>query len=269
MSSSKSYELVELHDPVRMAQIYGNCIAYSFCHDRVKPCMPRCRKILNSGLRCKAHAISGSKFCLFHTPGKGMRGSGKRKKPESPKNQTSNRLPRILENQIIGRSSKGLGRAMQARGAFLMSNRSLYTVTYRNNPARYNVQGTRYVGAHVQKTIEMTPADGGRGFLATETKKNPRGMPHHAYMGRRIYSWGRIIPVLGFGAVMYNTLSGQQQYEPRKGEGFWQAAALYAMEDAAIYADRHGIGKTIDTAGKPFNISENFKIMKEVKPFWK
>lgn len=158
---------------------------------------------------------------------------------------------------------------MQARGLHLMSNKSLYTVTYRYKPGRYNVQGTRYVAPHVQKTIEMRKADGGRGFLATDTKKNPRGMPHHIYVGRKMYSWGRVIPAIGFGAVMYNTLSGQQQYEPRKGEGFWQGAALYAVQDAAIYADRHGFKTTIDTAGQPFNLIENFKLMKEVKPFWK
>lgn len=214
--------------------------------------MPRCRKILANGKRCKASAMAGSKFCLFHTPGQKMKRRKKLNEPETEtKSEARLRIERTAMNQLVGRGSRALGGALAARGAFYASNAALYDVTYRKNPARYNVQGTRYVGESVQKTIEMRRTNGGRDFVATQTRTNPKGMPHHVYMGRKMYSWGRIIPVLGFGYVMYNTFggSGPEPEPDRKGEGWGPMMAAYAAADVTDYYRGGGTTVRLLTGG--------------------
>jgi len=161
------------------------------------------------------------------------------------------RIRKTVMNQVVGRGSRSLGAAIAARGAFLASNQAIYDVTYRKNPARYNVQGTRYVGESVQKTIEMRRTNGGRDFVATQTRTNPKGMPHHVYMGRKMYSYGRIIPVLGFGYVMYNTFAGTgPEPEPdRKGEGWGPMMAAYAAADITDYYRGGGTTVRLLTGG--------------------
>lgn len=161
----------------------------------------------------------------------------RRKKSTSSKTeyQPKTRLRRAAENQIIGRGTKLMGSALAARGAYLQSNAAIYTVTYSKRPARYNVQGTRIVGAHTQKTIAMRRTPDGRDFVATQTRKNPYAMPHHIYMGKRMSYYGRLIPILGFGYVMHNIITGESQPDLREGEGFWQVALGYAVNDAVSY----------------------------------
>ena len=165
--------------------------------------------------------------------------------------ETKSRLRKTAENQVIGRGTKKLGAFMAAKGAFYASNKAIYDVTYRHNPARYNVQGTRIVGAHTQKTIEMRRTNGGRDFVATQTRKNPYGRPHHVHMGNKIYSYGRLVPVLGLGYVMYNTLSGPgQQPEMREGEGWGPMMAAYAAADVADYYKGGGSTMRLLTGGQ-------------------
>lgn len=195
--------------------------------------MARCRKILANGKRCKASAISGTRYCVFHTTGKKFVRTKKKVRETEPQVESKTRLRRMTENQIVGRGTKKLGALMTARGAYYASNKAIYDVTYRHNPARYNVQGTRIVGAHTQKTIEMRRTNGGRDFVATQTRKNPYGRPHHVHMGNKIYSYGRIVPVIGLGYVMVNSLTGSSGAPPlREGEGWGPAMAGYAMYDA-------------------------------------
>ena len=210
--------------------------------------MARCRKILASGKRCKASAISGTKFCLFHTPGRKMKRRKKKVVESNEQIESKTRLRRMSENQVIGRGSRKLGALMTARGAYYASNRAIYDVTYTYNPARYNVQGTRIVGAHTQKTIEMRRTNGGRDFVATQTRKNPYGRPHHVHMGNKIYAYGRIVPVIGLGAVMYNSLNGQSGGpRMREGEGWGPAMAGYAVYDAGtLLASGYSGTQTVD-----------------------
>lgn len=214
--------------------------------------MPRCRKILANGKRCKAHAMAGSKFCLFHTPGQKMKRSKRkvRTKSESTKTPGQTRFEKTAKNQIIGRGTKKLGAYMVARGSFYASNKAIYDVTYRKNPARYNVQGTRIVGAHTQKTIEMRRTNGGRDFVATQTRTNRYGSPHHVHMGRKIHAYGRVIPVIGFGYVMYNSFSGSKPAPQRKGEGFGQMAMAYATADIIDHYRGGGTTVRMLTGGK-------------------
>ena len=165
--------------------------------------------------------------------------------------ETKSRLRRTAENQIVGRGTKKLGGLLVARGAYYASNEAIYDVTYRHHAARYNVQGTRIVGAHTQKTIEMRRTQGGRNFVATQTRKNPYGRPHHVHMGNKMVAYGRIIPVIGLGYVMYNTLSGPgQQPEVREGEGWGPMMAAYAAADIGDHYRGGGTTLRLLTGGQ-------------------
>lgn len=195
--------------------------------------MARCQYRHPSGKRCKAHRMAGSKFCVFHTPGQKM----KRRKTSSkdPIKQPKSRLRQSAENQVISRSTKLVGNALVARGAYLQSNQSISFTKTKFHPARYNVQGTKIVGAHTQRTFMMRRTPDGRDFVATQTRANKRMVPHHIHMGKRVQLYGRLVPVLGFGYVMHNIITGESGPEQRTGEGFWQGAAIYAAGDTAEY----------------------------------
>ena len=193
--------------------------------------MARCQYKHPSGKRCKAHRMAGSKFCVFHTPGQKMK-RGKKKQPvSSSSDKAKSKLSNYLINQGVRRGSKALGQALVARGAYLQSNRSISYWYTKEHAARYNVQGTKIVGAHTQRTYMMRRTADGRDFVATQTRANKRMVPHHIHMGKRVQLYGRLIPVIGLGAVMYNMYANPGQPQLRKGEGFWQMAALYAADD--------------------------------------
>ena len=180
--------------------------------------------------------------------------------------ESKTRLRKFAENQLVSRGSQRLGAAMMATGAYYASNQAIYDVTYTHNPARYNVQGTRYVGASVQKTIEMRRTNGGRDFVATQTRKNPYGRPHHVHMGNKIYAYGRIVPVIGLGYVMYNTVSGEPG-QLREGEGWAPLMAGYAAADAgAMLAAGYSPLETIDAslgAAPGYGMSDSVDVVGE------
>ena len=196
--------------------------------------MPRCRKVLASGKRCKAHAMAGSKFCLFHTPGQKMK---RRKKV--PEAANSDRIGyddkgrkkfwrRTTENQIAVRGSRALGAALVARGTQL-KNKPDYTVKVTHHKARYNAQGTVMVGAHTQRTIEPTRSDWGRNFQQTDHRMQNKKRKGSA----RMIKSGRMIPLLGYGFMAYNIM-GAPVDEPGKGgisdfERTYQGATLIGI----------------------------------------
>jgi hypothetical protein len=216
--------------------------------------MSRCQYRHPSGKRCKAHRMAGSKFCLFHTPGQKM----KRRKSSSEEKSTpkpKTRLRQSIENQVVSRTSKLVGNALVARGAYLQSNQSISFTKTKFHAARYNVQGTRIVGAHTQRTFMMRRTPDGRDFLATQTRANKRMVPHHIHMGKRVQLYGRLLPVLGFGYVMHNIYTGAEQPKMREGEGFWQVAALYGASDTVEYYKSGGTTTGLLTGGNSEKLS--------------
>ena len=211
--------------------------------------MARCQYRHPSGKRCKAHRMAGSKFCLFHTPGQKMKRKRKPLKKEEPKYEPKSRIRQGIENQLVGRSSKLVGHALVARGAYLQSNQAISFTKTKFHPARYNVQGTRIVGAHTQRTFMMRRTADGRDFVATQTRPNKRMVPHHIHMGKRVQLAGRLIPVLGFGYVMHNIYSGEDQPSMRQGEGFWQMAAIYGAQDVSKHYQSGGSTVGLMTGG--------------------
>jgi len=161
--------------------------------------MPRCRKILANGKRCKAHAIAGSKFCLFHTPGQKMK---RRKKPAPSQPEKKSVVRRTSENQLAVRGSKKLSTAVTAYGVKLQTRPGTY-IFEKNYDARRNTSGKVIVGAHTQRTVMHTTSEGGRNFVNTDGSHRGR-----TKMGKHIVYGGRLIPVLGYGFVAYNTFSG-------------------------------------------------------------
>lgn len=79
-------------------------------------------------------------------------------------------------------------------------------------------------------------------------------------MGKRVQLAGRIVPILGFGYVMHNIVTGNSGPENRKGEGFWQGAVIYGAQDAANYYGSGGSTVGLMTGGKetPSSIVERF-----------
>lgn len=212
--------------------------------------MARCQYRHPSGKRCKAHRMAGSKFCVFHTPGQKMKRRKKRPVSSASNSKAKSRLSEHLKNQAIRRGTKAIGNALVARGAFLQSNRSISYTKTKYHAARYNVQGTKIVGAHTQRTFMMRRTADGRDFIATQTRANKRMVPHHIHMGKRVQLYGRLIPVLGVGVVMYNMYANPGQHQMREGEGFWQMAALYGAQDVTDHYKSGGTTTEILTGGK-------------------
>jgi len=205
--------------------------------------MPRCRKILANGKRCKAHAIAGSKFCLFHTPGQKMK-RRKKSTPAGTDRTTKDVVRTSVENQIAVRSTRK-GGSLLVLGAVQYMNAPDYTHVTTKMPARVNRQGTVYVSAHERRVIEPTRSDGGRGFKQTDNPKRKR-----TYARTRLNT-GRLIPYLGIGYMAYNLGAnwGSPQLEKRdKMEGFYLYDMAVAGEFVARNTIKAGIVNTL-TAG--------------------
>ena len=217
--------------------------------------MARCRKILANGKRCKAAAISGTKYCLFHTTGKGMRrSSGGKKNAKMDGSKVKNVARRTTENQIAVRGSKKLAASTVAYGAY-MQTRPDYRVTTKQHAARYNRQGRVIVGAHEQRTIEFTTSEGGRNF-----QKSDGSTKRRVKMGKTIVHGGRLIPVLGYGYVVHNTLSGGQQQGDPLLERTAQGATLMAVGETVSHYKSGGSTVGLLTGGKytPSSLLERF-----------
>jgi len=215
--------------------------------------MPRCRKILANGKRCKAHAIAGSKFCLFHTPGQKMKRGNKDSTKSSVSGRSTKDVVRTsVENQLAVRSTRK-GGSMLVLGAVQYNNAPDYTHVRTKMPARVNRQGTVYVSAHERRVIEPTRSDWGRNFKQTDNPKRKRSQ------ARTRLNTGRLIPYLGIGYMAYNMGAnwGTPSVEKRdKMEGFY----LYDMAVAGEFVVRNtvkaGIVNTL--TGGLFSVGDLF-----------
>ena len=95
--------------------------------------MPRCRKILGNGNRCKAKAISGSRYCVFHTKRKPPYNGGKGRKQKSSSGSDSTmkniaeRRAIVMAHQVTGQIATAAGTAMLASAAAPVKSRT-YTM---------------------------------------------------------------------------------------------------------------------------------------------
>lgn len=197
--------------------------------------MPRCRKILANGKRCKAHAISGSKFCLFHTPNQPMkRGHKVKRKSEIAGRNSKSVTQTTIENQIAMRGSRKLGALLVASGLRYMA-RPDYQVIRTNNPARINRQGTVYVSAHQRRVIEPTRSDGGRGFHQTDNPKRKREQ------ARTRVQAGRLVPYLGIGYMLYNLGTNPSTDYEKPTDGMESGFGIYDAAKAGHWAVKNTV----------------------------
>jgi hypothetical protein len=168
--------------------------------------MPRCRKILANGKRCKAHAIAGSKFCLFHTPNQKMKRGHQRKVTMNTAAKSKTRIRRVVENQAAVRGSRLLGGYLVAK-AMSYWNEPDYRVITKQHAARRNVQGTVYLGAKTQRTIEPTLQRDSAGTGFKQTSKRARKRKVTSTMLKS----GRMIPMLGYAFVGWNMYGAYKQ----------------------------------------------------------
>ena len=207
--------------------------------------MPRCRKILANGKRCRANAISGSKFCLFHTPGQKMK-RRKKSTPAAPAKKSM--MQRSAENQLAVRGSKKIANATAAYGAYLQTRPESRSISKKHS-ARYHRDGTRYVGATTSRFTEHYTSDRGRNYRATDGSQKAR-----LAMGRRLVFGGRLIPVLGYGFVIHNTLSGPAEPGMSRQEDMmsrtYQGGTLMAIGGVASHYQSGGSTVGLLTSGK-------------------
>lgn len=208
--------------------------------------MPRCRKILASGKRCKAHAISGSKFCLFHTPGQKMKRTRKGSKKNVP--DSKNVLRRSTENQLALRGSKKLANATAAYGAYLQT-RPDSKIVRRQYAGHYRRDGSPIVKSHEVRVTEFTKSEQGRNFKQTDGSSKRR-----LAMGRGIVYSGRLVPVLGYGFVLHNTFSGRSDPGMSRDQDMmgrtYQGASLLATAQVASHYSTGGSTINLFTAGR-------------------
>lgn len=163
---------------------------------------------------------------------------------------------RSTENQIAIRGSRKLAASTVAYGTSLQT-RPDYRVVRRQHAARYNRQGRVIVGAHEQRTIEFTKTEGGRNFQKSDGSSKSR-----VKMGKHIVHGGRLIPVLGYGYVVYNTLEGGQVsgHDPML-ERTYQGATLLAVAETASHYKSGGSTVGLLTGGMhtPSSILGMFK----------
>lgn len=92
--------------------------------------MPRCRKILGNGKRCKAKAISGSRYCVFHTKRKPPYngGKGRKQKTSSGSDSTMKNIAErraiVMAHQVSGQIATAAGTAMLASAATPVKSRT-------------------------------------------------------------------------------------------------------------------------------------------------
>lgn len=160
--------------------------------------------------------------------------------------EVKNVVRRSTENQIAIRGSKKLAAATVAYGASLQ-NRPDYRVVVTQHAARYNRQGTVIVGAHEQRTIEFTRTERGRNFQKSDGSSKARRS-----MGRKVVYAGRLVPVLGYGYAVHNTLSGGQQQGGREAmlERTYQGATLMAVGETVSHYKSGGSTVGLLTGGK-------------------
>lgn len=92
--------------------------------------MPRCRKILGNGKRCKAKAISGSRYCVFHTKRKPPYngGKGRKQKKESGSDTTMKNIAErraiVMAHQVTGQIATAVGTGILASAATPVKSRT-------------------------------------------------------------------------------------------------------------------------------------------------
>lgn len=229
--------------------------------------MPRCRKVLANGKRCKAHAMAGSKFCLFHTPGQKMK---RRKKSAAVKSDdrigydskgNKKLWRRTTENQIAVRGTKALGAYMVARGTQL-SHKPNYTVKYTHNKARYNSQGRIMVGAHTRRTIEPTLSDRGRNFYQTDSRR----IQKRRYRAKSMIKRGRIVPLLGFGFMAWNIMGAPVNETTSDFERTYQGATLLMIGETMSHYQTGGYGNPLGSIDYGLGASQGTFGLSDIAP---
>ena len=216
--------------------------------------MPRCRKVLANGKRCKAHAMAGSKFCLFHTPGQKMK---RRKKPAVAKSSKST-LQKSGENQLAIRGSKRAANAIAGYGAYLQT-RPDSRIVSRQYSGHFRRDGSPIVRPHEVKVTEFTRSQRGRNYKQTDGSSKRR-----LAMGRATVYAGRLVPVLGYGFVLHNTFSGPSDPQMSRDRDMlsrtYQGATLLAIGDTASHYQSGGSTVGLLTAGRstPSSILQRF-----------
>jgi hypothetical protein len=172
----------------------------------------------------------------------------KKSDPGMDEPESKNVVRRTTENQLAVRGSKKIANATAAYGAYLQTKPDSY-IYEKQFASRYNKHGKVIVGAHTQRTVMHTRSDRGRNFKQTDGSRKRR-----MAMGRNIVYGGRLIPVLGYGFVIHNTLSGE--VDPGQSRDMdmmgrtYQGATLLSIAQIGSHYQTGGSTINLLTAGR-------------------
>lgn len=159
------------------------------------------------------------------------------------RNLVTETMIRSTRNQLLVRGAEKAGSALVASGMAGLSSKPLTKVTRRTVKAKKNPKGRVVVKEHRQTTISRTRTEGGRNFLSQQQRKKPA-----ARSARRIIA-GRSLPVMAYGFIAYDVLTGDGAHEK----------SIYGIteSDVKYIKDNHVIQNEIASAPGAFDASIN------------
>jgi len=192
--------------------------------------LPRCKKILANGERCKVAALKGQKYCLFHSNKPPKYNGGKRRLDDKTLADESVNLTddtkvklsdivtssldnRFVQNQLIRQGTSAAGIAAIATGSSMIKSGSAPRTEFRSHlPLRdttgkktfkpYTWRGRRY-------TKPLAKDDFGGNNARYGYNTNTRGRhikksPGKVRTGKVLRGFGRASGAIGIGLVGYN-----------------------------------------------------------------
>ena len=142
--------------------------------------MPRCRKILANGKRCSAKAVSGDRYCIFHTKKKPPYNGGRRGKKEiqSGSNSTMDKILKrratVMAHQVTGRVATAVGGSMIASAAAPVKSRA-YTMLTAQEVRRKGIQVNKKTTVYRPPDSVYRPAKAVRHLNRVHGKRVTRG----------------------------------------------------------------------------------------------
>lgn len=162
--------------------------------------------------------------------------------------ESKNVLRRTTENQLAVRGSKKAANLIAAYGAYLQT-RPDSTIVRRQYSGHFRRDGSAIVKPHEVKVTEFTTSEKGKNFKQTDGSSKGR-----ISMGRKVVFAGRLVPVLGYGYVIHNTLSGEvDPGNPTREDVMgrtYQGASLLAARSVVSHYSTGGTTINLLTAGK-------------------
>jgi hypothetical protein len=217
--------------------------------------MPRCRKILGNGKRCKAKAISGSRYCVFHTKRKPPYNGGKGRKQKSSSgsdssmNDIAKRRAIVMSHQVTGRIATAAGTAMLASAASPVKART-YTMLKASEVRGKGITVNKKTTVYRPETERDRPQRRHqRRYYGDRVTKGPKAGKILRGDELRYYGRQRTKAAVGSGMVAYGRSSKAigyaHAYKPTLRWSPWDFI-MYANDPSQMGRDVRDMGRQMD-----------------------